>query len=132
MFLMLCRPLYALLERWRGPASTHVFADVVRHRTASVVFENETILFEITSKRMIYETHYKNPLASPRRRAIFEVKGSVLQGNVTDIHPLLLETVIYPNISSDCLLDTEYPHLRAISAFLSRVETTLGVKTQLL
>lgn len=116
----------ALMESLKGPGDTQMLSGESRHQTASVTFERTTLLFEITSHRIIYLTTYHRRWIPAMKRAIFEVEGRVVSGDSEEVNPLLLERVVFPNLSSRGLLHTEYPHIRAISAYLDRVSERIG------
>lgn len=115
-----------LMEALKGAGVTTTLSGETRHTTATVTFERATLLFEITSHRIIYLTKYKRGWIPPLKRAIFEVEGRVLSGDVNEVSPRLLERVVFPNLSSRGLLHTEYPHVRAIEAYVARVSQQVG------
>ena len=108
------------IELIKGPGTTTVSTGEALHRTARVTFAAEPVVYEITSQRIIYRTVFRNRWYPEMRRAIFEVEGRVLSGDVNLVSPRLLQRVIYPNLSSRGLLNTEYPHVRAIGAYLNQ------------
>lgn len=119
--MWLLRAIGTLMEYIKGPGTTTVSDGEEVHRTVKVTFNASQIVFEITSKRIVYKTAFRTRWYPAMRRAIFEVEGRVISGDMSLVSPRLLERVIYPNLSSRGLLHTEYPHVRAIGAYLDRL-----------
>lgn len=117
-----------VMEALKGGGITTTLSGETRHTTATVTFERAALLLEITSHRVIYLTEYKRGWMPPLKRAIFEVEGRVLSGDINEVSPMLLERVVFPNLSSRGLLHTEYPHVRAIEAYIARVSQQIGTQ----
>jgi len=107
-----------VLEFLRGPGETSVIEGETLHRRFSVTYQSDELQYEVECKRVIYETRFKRPLIPPMRRAIFEVQGRTISGRVVE---KLEKLEIFPDLSSFGLLETKYPHVRAIAAYLDRV-----------
>ena len=119
--MKLLRFFGAFTEWLKGPSETVAVSGETRHQSASVSYGRGELLLEITSHRVIYLMRYPRSFWPDVKRAIFEVEGRVLSGDANEVNPKLLERVIFPNLSSRGLLHTEYPHVRAISAYLDRL-----------
>ncbi len=119
--MLLCRLFGEFIEWLKGPSETTVVSGETRHQSATVSYVRGELHLEITSHRIIYLIRYPRSFWPNVKRAIFEVEGRVLSGDANGVNPKLLERVIFPNLSSRGLLHTEYPHVRAIGAYLDRL-----------
>lgn len=107
-----------LLEWLRGPGDTEIVDGETIHRLLTVSYRSNELEYEISCKRIIYKTRYRRPFVPSSVYAVFEVTGSVITGQVDKS---LERTEIYPDMSAFGLRETEYPHIRAISAYMDFV-----------
>lgn len=122
----LLKAIGTVMESIKGPGTTIIQQGESLHRTATVTYDSASLVFEITSHRVIYLSTYSRPWIPQDRRAVFEVEGKVIHGDASQVNPKLLEKVVFPNLSSRLLLHTEYPHIRAIGAYIDRVSKRIG------
>lgn len=109
------------LELLRGPGVTHVVDGETIHRTFTVRYQSDFVEYEVSCKRVIHRTKYNRWWVPSIRRAVFEVRGRAITGSVSN---QLERLEIFPDLSSFGLLETKYPHMRAISAYLDSVVST--------
>ncbi len=110
-----------LMEFLKGPSRTSVYLGEAFDRTVTVTYDGDNFKFVITSRRVVYRSQFRWWWLPISKKAIFEVVGQLIEGDGTNLDPRLLEKVVFPNLCSERLLSTEYPHVRAIGAYLDRL-----------
>lgn len=119
--LFILKKLGEFIEFLKGPGITVVNVGDTVHKTVIVAFESGPMRYEIISQRITYKTKFSRVWIPSVRKAVFEVQGRLYEANSYNLDPRLTEKVTFPNLCNFTLLDTDYPHVRAIGAYLDRV-----------
>lgn len=112
-----------VLEIIRGPSFTTIVQGNTEHSTHSIRPTNldSNIDVFVESRQVTYITRYKRKWVPNVNRSIYVVSGFISPENDNRIDSRLFESVTYPLLCSRLLINTPYPHLFAINAFLDRI-----------
>lgn len=120
--------LSELFTRVRGPGRT-VPIPVDDHLKVyrlypDVVDQNQERVW-VESIRFDYRTTFPSWWAPPRLDSVFHVRGQTDPGLEDKVPPAFFHRQYYPRLCGRMFLNSEYPHLQAIYAFLDRDELPL-------
>jgi hypothetical protein len=118
----LVKVLGVLHDAVMGPCNTtlsdsHPVNAVQRFSPDALANKSEVF---VESRRLVYKTVYRRPWIPNKLSIIFLVTGYAPDHYRDKLPPEFFETVSYPNLASYLLRWSDYPHVFAVDAFVSR------------
>lgn len=112
-----------LLDRVIGPSYTCTYLTNSRHSIEKVrsTVNGPDIDVGVTSRRIVFRTHYERWWMPDVTLVVFEVVGHVPEESKHLLDPRVLQPVTYPLLCNPLLKWTRYPHFYAINAYVDRI-----------
>ena len=112
-----------LIDALIGPSTTCTYLGAFPHHSETLrsTVNGHQIDVGVTSRRIVYRTHYKRWWMPDHTEVVYEVVGHVPEESKHLVDPRVLQPITYPLLCNPMLKWTRYPHFYAINAYLDRV-----------